>query len=53
MITVKNWATYQQADDEANHAEHHDAQHAETEIATHETPHRPPRAATPSKRDTV
>ncbi len=49
MITVVNWAAYQQSDDDAHHTEHHAEHHSETEDATRETPHRTPRAATLSK----
>jgi hypothetical protein len=49
MITVVNWASYQQVDDEAHHAEHHAEHHSELEGATREPPHRTPHAATPSK----
>jgi hypothetical protein len=45
MITIANWAAYQQSDDDADHTEHH----SEAENATRETPHRTPHAATPSK----
>lgn len=49
MITIVNWATYQQVDDEAHHTNHHTGHHSKVEDATRETPHRTPRAATPSK----
>ena len=49
MITIVNWAAYQQSDDDAQHTEHHAEHHSEVEDATRETPHRTPRAATPSK----
>src|SRR5712692_1677981 len=46
MITVVNWAAYQQAEDDTQHAEHHAEHHSELEDATPETPHRTPHAAT-------
>jgi hypothetical protein len=51
MISIVNWATYQQSDDEAHHAEHHAEHHSELDDATHDPPHRSPRAATPSKEE--
>ena len=49
MITIANWAAYQQSDDEASHTEHHAEHHSEAQDATRETPHQTPHAATPSK----
>jgi hypothetical protein len=49
MISIVNWAAYQQSEDDAHHTEHHAEKHSEAEDATRETPHQPPRAATPSK----
>ncbi len=49
MITVANWAVYQQSDDDAHHTEHHIEHHSEAQDATRETPHQTPHAATPSK----
>ena len=49
MITVVNWAAYQQSDGEEHHAEHHADHHTESESATHEPPQQTPHAATPSK----
>ena len=49
MITIVNWAAYQQSEDDAHHAEHHADNHGDLEDSTRETPHRTPRAATPSK----
>jgi hypothetical protein len=49
MITIVNWAAYQQADDDAHHAEHYAEYQREVDDATRETPHQTPRTATPSK----
>jgi len=49
MITVVNWTTYQQHEDEPQHPEHHAEHHDGVENGTRETPHSPPHAATPSK----
>jgi hypothetical protein len=49
MITIVNWAAYQQSDDEVHHAEHHAGHHAESQDETHEPPRQTPHAATPSK----
>jgi hypothetical protein len=49
MITVTNWAAYQQSEDDAHHTSHHSEHHAETESATHHPPQQTPRAATLSK----
>lgn len=49
MITIVNWAVYQQSDDDGHHAEHHAGHHTEPESATHDSPHRTPHAATLSK----
>jgi hypothetical protein len=49
IVTIVNWATYQQSDDAAHHTGHHASHHAESERATHDPPHQTPRAATPSK----
>jgi len=48
-ITILNWATYQQFEDEEHHANHHAEHHTETENATHQPPRGTPRAATLSK----
>ena len=47
MITVLNWAAYQQSDEEAHHAQHHTQHHSEVGDATRQTP----RTATPSKEE--
>ena len=49
MVNVVNWAAYQQVDHDTHHTEHHAEHHSEVVNATRETPHRTPRAATPSK----
>ncbi|HEY7338962.1 MAG TPA: hypothetical protein VH639_28995 [Bryobacteraceae bacterium] len=49
MITVVNWAAYQQSEDNAHHTEHLAEHHSEIESATRGTPHQTPHAATPSK----
>jgi hypothetical protein len=51
MITIVNWAGYQQSDDEGHHTEHHAPPHTEFSNATRETPHQTPRSATPSKEE--
>jgi hypothetical protein len=51
MITIVNWAVYQQSDEEAHHAEHHTQHHGEAEDATRQTPRQTPRTATPSKEE--
>src|ERR1700719_2563045 len=42
MITIVNWAVYQQSDDYESHTEHHAEHYSEAESATRETPHRTP-----------
>jgi hypothetical protein len=49
MVTVTNWAAYQQSEDDAHHTSHHSEHHAESENATHYPPQQTPRAATLSK----
>jgi hypothetical protein len=49
MISVMNWATYQQVGEDTQHAEHHADHHSNSDSATRETPQRTPRATTPSK----
>jgi hypothetical protein len=49
MITVVNWASCQQREDEPQHALHHTEHHGDSENATHQTPHQTPHVATPSK----
>jgi hypothetical protein len=51
MIIIVNWGTYQHAEDKPQHTGHHAAHHSEAGEATRQTPHAPPRAATPSKED--
>jgi hypothetical protein len=49
MITIVNWAAYQQLEEQPQHPAHHAGHHAEIENATRETPHQTPHAATTSK----
>ena len=49
MISVMNWATYQQVGEDTQHAEHHADHHSNSDSATRETPQRTRRATTPSK----
>ena len=51
IVSVVNWAAYQHSEDEAQHADRHTEHHAGLESATRQTPHRTPRAATPSKEE--
>jgi hypothetical protein len=49
MVTVANWAAYQQSEDEGHHTEHHAGHHTELGETTHNPPHQSPHVATPSK----
>jgi len=51
MISITNWATYQQSEEGAQHAEDHAPQHSESDFATRGTTQQTTHGATLSKED--
>jgi hypothetical protein len=49
MVTVVNWAIYQQSDDDEHHTEYYADHHTESKTGTHNSPQQTPQAATLSK----